>query len=113
MILAKVQIIITNYSQLVYYNWLFVYYTGAEKYNSFYNYLMAMASYEALKASVEKNGEVMIRLDTGDKIELHKHNVTFDDSTKEIIVDAARETFWIGADRVSYYWIHKEGFEKE
>jgi len=41
---------------------------------------MAMASYEALKASVDKNGEVMLRLDTGDKIELHKHNVKFDDS---------------------------------
>jgi hypothetical protein len=74
---------------------------------------MTMASYEALKASVEKNGEVMIRLDTGDKIELHKHNVTFDDATKEIVVDSGTETFWIGADRVSYYWIHKEGFEKE
>lgn len=69
-----------------------------------------MASYEALKASLEKNGEVLIRLDTGGKIELHKHNVTFDDSTKEIIVDAARDTFWIPADRVSYHWIHKEGF---
>ena len=32
-----------------------------------------MASYEALKASVDKNGEVMVRLDTGEKIELHKH----------------------------------------
>lgn len=69
-----------------------------------------MASYEALKASLEKNGEVMIRLDTGDKIELHKHNVTFDDSAKEIVVDSGTETFWIGADKVSYYWIHKEGF---
>ena len=72
-----------------------------------------MASYEALKASVDKNGEVMIRLDTGEKIELHKHNVKFEGATKEIVVDAGTETFWIGADRVSYYWIHKEGFEKE
>ncbi len=72
-----------------------------------------MASYEALKASVAKNGEVMIRLDTGEKIELHIHNVKFEDTTKEIIVDAGTETYWIGADRVSYYWIHEEGFEKE
>lgn len=72
-----------------------------------------MASYEALKASVDKNGEVMIRLDTGEKIELQKHNVKFESATKEIVVDAGTETFWIGADRVSYYWIHKEGFEKE
>ena len=71
-----------------------------------------MASYEALKASVEKNGEVMVRLDTGEKIELHKHNVKFENATKEIVVDAASETYWIGADRISYYWIHREGFEK-
>ncbi len=72
-----------------------------------------MANYEALKTSLQKNGEVMIRLDTGEKIELHTHNVKFDDSTKEIVVDSGTETYWIGADRVSYYWIHKEGFEKE
>ena len=72
-----------------------------------------MANYEALKSSVEKNGEVMIRLDTSEKIELHKHNVKFENATKEIVVDAATETYWIGADRISYYWIHKEGMEKE
>ena len=72
-----------------------------------------MANYEGLKSSVEKNGEVMIRLDTGEKIELYKHNVKFENATKEIVVDAATETYWIGADRISYYWIHKEGMEKE
>jgi hypothetical protein len=34
-----------------------------------------MANYDALNASVDKNGEVMIRLDTGEKLERHKHNV--------------------------------------
>ncbi len=72
-----------------------------------------MANYENIKNSVEQNGEVMIRLDNNEKIELHKHNVTFDDNSKEIIIDAGTETYWIGADKVSYYWIHKEGFEKE
>ncbi|MGB7632892.1 MAG: hypothetical protein WBL68_04150 [Nitrososphaeraceae archaeon] len=72
-----------------------------------------MANYEALKASVDKNGEVMIRLDTGESIELHKHNVKFENATKEIVVDSGPQTSWIGADRVTYYWIHKEGFEKE
>ena len=46
-----------------------------------------MANYGALKASLNKNGEVMIRLDTGEKIELHIHNVKFEDSTREIVVD--------------------------
>lgn len=72
-----------------------------------------MANFQALKASLAKNGEVMIRLDTGEEIELHIHNVKFEDSTQEIVVDAATETYWIGVDRVSYYWIHKEGFEKK
>jgi hypothetical protein len=53
----------------------------------------------------------MLRLDTGERIEWHKHNVKFEDSTKEIVIDSGTETFWIGADRVSYYWIHKEGVE--
>ena len=30
----------------------------------------------------------MIRIDSGEKIELHKHNVKFDDAIKEIIVDS-------------------------
>lgn len=72
-----------------------------------------MANFESLKESVDKNGEVMIRIDSGEKIELHKHKVKFDDATKEIIVDSGTETYWIGAERVSYYWIHKEGIEKE
>ncbi len=59
---------------------------------NFKNYVLVikiMANYDALKASVAKNGEVMIRLDTGEKIELHIHNVKFDDTTKEVVVDAA------------------------
>ena len=33
-----------------------------------------MANYDALKARVDKNGVVMILLDTGEKLELNKHN---------------------------------------
>ncbi|HET8794056.1 MAG TPA: hypothetical protein VFM31_09695, partial [Nitrososphaeraceae archaeon] len=60
-----------------------------------------------------ESGEVMIILDNNESIELHKHNVKFDDASQEIIIDARTETYWIGADKVSYYWIHKEGFSKE
>lgn len=70
-----------------------------------------MANFKTLKESVEKNGEVMIRLDTGEKLELHKHNVSFNDATQEIVVDAATQTYWIGAEKVTYYWIHREGIE--
>jgi hypothetical protein len=55
----------------------------------------------------------MIRLSSGEELELHKHNTKFDDNTKEIIVDAATETYWITADNITYHWIHKEGIKKE
>ncbi|MGD9534552.1 MAG: hypothetical protein AB7V56_12385 [Candidatus Nitrosocosmicus sp.] len=71
-----------------------------------------MANYENIKKCLDESGEVMIRLDNNESIELHKHNVKFDDASQEIIIDAATETYWIGADKVSYYWIHKERFEK-
>jgi hypothetical protein len=71
-----------------------------------------LANYESLKASLANYGEIMLQLDTGEKIELNKHNVKFKDATKEIVIDSGTETFWIGADRVSSYRIHKEGVEK-
>jgi hypothetical protein len=66
-----------------------------------------MANYQALRDSLDKNGELQIRLDTGEKMELHKHNTTFEDGTEELVIDSGTETFWIGTDRISYYWIHK------
>lgn len=72
-----------------------------------------MSNYEGIKESLEKNGETMIRLGTGEKLELHKHNVSFEDSKKEIVVDAGSEKYWIDAASVVYYWIHKEKIEKE
>lgn len=51
-----------------------------------------MSNFESIKGSLDKN-EVMIRLDTDEKIELYKHNVRFDDTTKEIVVDSGTETY--------------------
>ncbi|MGD9535188.1 MAG: hypothetical protein AB7V56_15640 [Candidatus Nitrosocosmicus sp.] len=73
----------------------------------------SIANYENIKKCLDESGEVMIILDNNESIELHKHNVKFDDTSQEIIIDARTETYWIGADKVSYYWIHKEGFSKE
>lgn len=72
-----------------------------------------MTNFERIKEELEKSGELMLKLSSGDKIELHKHNVSFDDSAQEIIVNAASETYWISSDSVAYYWIHREGVEKE
>lgn len=44
----------------------------------------------------------MIKIDAGDKIELHKHNVTFEDSSQEIVVDSGVETFWIDGNKIAY-----------
>lgn len=72
-----------------------------------------MADFNRIKEELEKSGELMLRLSTGEKIELHKHNVTFDESNKEIKIDAGSETIWIPVDAVEYYMIHREGIEKE
>lgn len=36
-----------------------------------------------------------------------------DNNSKEIIIDAGTETFWIGGDKVTSYWMRKEGFAKQ
>ena len=72
-----------------------------------------MANFQRIKDELEKSGELMLKLGSGEKIELHKHNASFDESTQEIKVGAASETYWISADNVAYYWIHREGMEKE
>ena len=72
-----------------------------------------MVDYNSLKKALEDYGEIMIKTDSGSIFELHKHNVTFDDSTKTIIVDAANEIFWIDSDKIEYYWIHKKAIEQK
>ena len=47
----------------------------------------------------------MLKLGSGEKLELHKHNTALDESSQEIKVDVATETYWISADSVAYYWI--------
>lgn len=74
---------------------------------------LIMANFQRIKNELEKSGELMLKLGSGEKLELHKHNVTFDESTQEIKVDSAIETYWISADSIAYYWIHREGVEKE
>jgi hypothetical protein len=72
-----------------------------------------MVNYQALKSCQEKDGEVKIKTDNGHQIELYKHNARSDDATKQIIVDAYSETYWIYSEKVSNYWIHREGFQSK
>lgn len=63
--------------------------------------------HERLEEAVNENGEIMIRMDSGEDHELHKHNVTFlDDHWARI--DTATETHWLNTEKVERYWIHKD-----
>ncbi|MEM5802054.1 MAG: hypothetical protein QXQ18_01575 [Candidatus Aenigmatarchaeota archaeon] len=70
-----------------------------------------MVEYNALKKALEENGELMLVTDSGSKFEIHKHNVTFDDKTKMIKIDAADEIFWLDTGKIEYYWVHKRAKE--
>ncbi|MDY6774395.1 MAG: hypothetical protein SVS85_04295 [Candidatus Nanohaloarchaea archaeon] len=63
--------------------------------------------YEELKEAVEEKGEVMIRTDSGEDRELHKHNTDFQDDGM-IRVDADDEVHWLNAEKIERYWIHKD-----
>lgn len=61
--------------------------------------------YDRLRESVEEYGEVMIKTDSGEERELHKHNVEFQDDGI-IKIDADDMIHWIKAEKVERYWIH-------
>ncbi len=63
--------------------------------------------YDELKDAVEEKGEVMVRMDSGEDRELHRHNTTFK-GDGIIKVDAADEIHWLNAEKVERYWVHKD-----
>ena len=67
-----------------------------------------MSNYEFIKNALEKKGELMIKTDNGEKFELHKHNVKFNDDNKIIEIDGGDQVFWLDSKKIAYYWIHKE-----
>ena len=62
---------------------------------------------EKIKKILEKSGELMIKVSDGQTFELHLHNTTFEDDNI-IVVDTGTEKYWIVADEVVYFWIHKK-----
>lgn len=70
-----------------------------------------MSKYDLIKNALDEKGELMIKSDTGEKFELHKHNVSYDDENKMIKIDASNQIFWIDPEKISYYWIHKKAQE--
>lgn len=63
--------------------------------------------YERLREALNENGELMIRLDSGEEAELHLHNTEFIDEPI-VKVDADDEIYWLNAEKVEMYWIHKD-----
>lgn len=65
-----------------------------------------MTKIQQIQQLVEQKGELMVMSDNGEKFELHKHNVKFDDSSDLIEIDGGTKKFWLIPLKISYYWIH-------
>lgn len=64
-------------------------------------------TYERLESILNEMGEVMVESAAGETLELHKHNVEFEDEPW-FRVDADDETHWVDAESIQHYWIHEE-----
>ena len=63
--------------------------------------------FDQLRQAVEDKGEIMIKTDSGEERELHKHNTEFLENGL-IKIDADDEKHWLDSEKVERYWIHKE-----
>ncbi|MFC7166492.1 hypothetical protein [Halospeciosus flavus] len=67
------------------------------------------STFTRLARALDEKGEVMIRTASGDELELHKHNVAFEDADAPFFrVDGDDEVHWVDARNVERYWIHNE-----
>lgn len=64
-------------------------------------------TYARIEELVDEMGEVMVESAAGETLELHKHNVEFEDEPW-FRVDADDETHWVNAEGIQHYWIHEE-----
>jgi len=66
---------------------------------------------DQLQQLVEDKGELMVMSETGEKFELHKHNVKFDKSSDLVEIDAGTKKYWLLPSKISYCWIHDKAKE--
>ena len=71
-----------------------------------------MTQLQTIQQLVEEKGELMVMSDTGEKFELHKHNVKFDDSSGLVEVDGGTKKFWLIPSKIAYYWTHDKAREE-
>ncbi|MDH3313374.1 MAG: hypothetical protein OEM28_09560 [Nitrosopumilus sp.] len=43
-----------------------------------------MVNFQRIKKDLEKSGELMLKIGSEEKLELNKHNISFDDSSQQI-----------------------------
>ncbi|KFM20389.1 hypothetical protein AAA799P11_00136 [Marine Group I thaumarchaeote SCGC AAA799-P11] len=71
-----------------------------------------MTKLQQLQKLVEEKGELMVMSDTGEKFELHKHNVKFDESSDLVEIDGGTKKFWLIPSKIAYYWTHDKAREE-
>lgn len=65
------------------------------------------STYQRLKDGLDEKGEIMVTLAGGEELELHTHNVEFEEEPY-VRVDADDQVHWVDATHVAHYWIHEE-----
>ena len=63
--------------------------------------------YELVKERVLNDGELMVKTETGDTFELHRHNTEWDDENGIIKINGSDETIWIVGEKIEQWWIHR------
>lgn len=61
--------------------------------------------YERLRNLLDESGEVMVRLDSSEEAELHRHNTTFEDPPM-VKVTTGDAVHWFNAEKIESCWIH-------
>ena len=70
-----------------------------------------MSKLKLIQTLLDEKGELMVMSDTGEKFELHKHNVDFDEASDIIEIDGGTKKFWLIPSKIAYYWTHDKARE--
>ncbi len=63
--------------------------------------------YERIRDALQESGELMLRMASGEDVEVHLHNTEFIEEPI-IKVEGQDETHWFNAEQVERYWIHQD-----
>jgi hypothetical protein len=63
--------------------------------------------YERVQNLLADYGEVQVRFDSGEEVELHNHNSDFEDEPMVKVVTKG-EAHWFNAEKIEEVWIHYE-----